>query len=398
MQNPANNLVNKILLLMRKRIVLFLIFSLWFINSLFLFHWFFKAYTVIALIYLILSLILIFINIKISKNTLPAFLSLSFLFVCLGISVLLNLSSIRFGYLLFEISPLLMIYLFVIKRESIKKIYKQDIYISLYIIMVISSIFTLFFSKGDFSNRAHIIVFPNYVLNSNIYSYPLVLAILIGLYDIIYQKHEKYLIINIFCTILMIIVTIACKSRGALLALFISSLIMLFYASFFSKNKKEKIRARLLIGVSACLIIPFFIYFVIKSDSSFFADSGRFDLWKVALERFKNKPFWGVGNKENYASFLTSHNWFLDILSQFGIFFLFFYIFSFLLLLKPFIKNPLVSLFVFSLIQSFIDCGSMTQITSIIIALVLFDLNAPSTNNLISIDNKIRKVRKCTYE
>lgn len=356
-----------------------LLWSIWVISYTFLFNWAFQVFIVIALLFATLELIGI-VGVFFSKSRINSVaITLILMLLMILISTLKHFSDMRFGYFLYEIGPLITLLYYILKKNHIGIRSKNDISIIYFTIMSLAAICSIFFSRGDYSDRAHIIIFPNLVLNSNIFSYPLVLGVVIGIERLIREHRTGYKILYLFALCCILYVIIECRSRGAYLTLIASIFIMFLVLATYG-NSKVKRHSRRISFVCIAVLIPVLIYVLINNNiaSGLFSDSGRFDLWKIAINRWVQSPLFGSGNSENYSAFLTCHNWFLDILSQFGIFTLFFYILFYILLVRKLLssknKSPMVCLLVFSLIQSLIDCGSMTQIIVLIIAIIQFDL------------------------
>jgi len=165
---------------------------------------------------------------------------------------------------------------------------------------------------------------------------PHMLAFFIGLVlplalsALLFEKKTDFKLFIIFG--LMFVVLLLTFSRGGYLGLFFSTLVVLLFSWRFLKEKKK-----FLIFVSFALFFLIFIIFaspVLSRFISSFSMSegsslGRIQIWQQAFSTFLEKPILGVGlgnypkvadPLSAYRSPITSHNLYLDIATETGIF------------------------------------------------------------------------------
>lgn len=182
------------------------------------------------------------------------------------------------------------------------------------------------------------------------------------------------------------------QSRGALLFGGLAYLLSLALCCFFGKRR---VAYRIILGTLVLGIIALSVAFrnsLSSALSTFFADNGRFELWRVGLENFASSPIFGVGfygfeypDDPTYfeaASFLPSlaHNTPITLLSGSGIVGLVGYLGYRTATVIPFLKRPTrektmlglsaLVLILMSLLDNFVFCFWNTFHYSIALAIV----------------------------
>jgi O-antigen ligase len=165
---------------------------------------------------------------------------------------------------------------------------------------------------------------------------PHMLAFFVGLVSplalVRIMSAKKTNFLSLFAYGLMFVVLLLTFSRGGYLGLFFSIIVVLFYAWRFLSEKK---RSLILAGLALCLLIliifaapvvsRFISSFLLSEGSSL----GRIQIWRQSSLVFLEKPIFGVGLGNYpravdplavYRSPVTSHNLYLDIASETGIF------------------------------------------------------------------------------
>jgi len=233
---------------------------------------------------LLVSGILFFIGTrKIVFNRVDVLITL--LLACLGISRFLRLGSINEIHVITTFS--LLIYYIVLKQINLKD-RQKNVYQSLIIITTVFLCVFCFFEffyiveplnlqwriTGNFSNPGPLggfvaIILP-YTFNGVINSY----------------KRERYLLIIIYfiAILLMSSIIILSESRAAMGAAFIGLIIVIYYNVY----KKQKFFKYILL-----LAAPILIGIIYSKGMD--SIKGRFFIWKVSLQSFLEKPFFGIG-------------------------------------------------------------------------------------------------------
>ncbi|MBE6769140.1 MAG: hypothetical protein E7548_00095 [Ruminococcaceae bacterium] len=162
----------------------------------------------------------------------------------------------------------------------------------------------------------------------NFIGIPFVATTVISAYKFLFEKH------NLFKRILYIAIYIECAvtimftaSRGNFLAWMVSNgllIVFLIFRSNFSILKK----------IIICIVVAVAFYFLISKFKEEFprawermmsigeegSDNGRFDLWGVAFNWWKQNPIFGGGLYSNYLEFgKATHNTYFQILSETGL-------------------------------------------------------------------------------
>ena len=165
---------------------------------------------------------------------------------------------------------------------------------------------------------------------------PHMLAFFIGLGSplllatLLFQKGTN---LKLFCVyVLMVVALFLTFSRGGYFGLFFSVFIVLLYSWRYLKEKKKFLITA--ISILFLLVLIIFGQAVISRFTSSFLISegsslGRLEIWQQSFKIFLEKPIFGVGlgNYSKtvdplslYRSPITSHNLYLDIASETGIF------------------------------------------------------------------------------
>jgi len=151
---------------------------------------------------------------------------------------------------------------------------------------------------------------------------PLVLAMLFG------TKSRKKLLFCIFCVLLAALALTF--SRGGYVGVATSFLVMLVLGwRRLGVGAKAFVSSVFFILAIAVLLTPVYGRLFSSFDLSEGSNSGRLAIWAQSLAQVKNNPILGVGLgnyplsinfAQDYRSAVTSHNLFLDILVETGIF------------------------------------------------------------------------------
>lgn len=136
---------------------------------------------------------------------------------------------------------------------------------------------------------------------------------------------KKYSFIYLISSVFVIFNVVLTCSRGALLFTLIFGLIAIIAFLIYSKEKKVNLSiCGALVGVGIIAII-FFMPQLISILEHYiergFDDTGRYELWALALDLFKESPIFGVGMQANTYGFEYTmiHNTALQILACTGI-------------------------------------------------------------------------------
>ena len=231
-----------------------------------------------------------------------------------------NFSNLNYQIGLYTALILISIYCYNYKDELRQKIRKYIIWLS--VLFTIINIFrkqiiTLFPFIGI--NNSHIISYTS--LTHNHLGDFLVLSLIIFISELLISKQTKNKLLIFFFIFFTFIFS---YSRSAYLSL-ITTLISITYPVIKKINNYKKI----IIGV--CLLISiFFLFFSPLFTKIFFNNvakktplGNREIYYKQAIEGFIKKPYFGWGFENYYklkAGTVYSHNIFLDMLSENGIF------------------------------------------------------------------------------
>lgn len=168
--------------------------------------------------------------------------------------------------------------------------------------------------------------------NANNFGILMCTGIIISYYLICNEKNMFLKFIYILNFIFQVIVIFICKSRASIITLIF---ILIVYIMFYQKNKLLK-SCFFIVGIVILLNFPVFFQFLIDTES----DNVRFNLLQNGIYfMFKFYGF-GVGSGqisywlEHHYIISTSnttelHNWFFEILSNFGIIMFLIYIVSY---------------------------------------------------------------------
>ena len=144
------------------------------------------------------------------------------------------------------------------------------------------------------------------------------------------SKKFKFILFLIFCFLSLVLALTF--SRGAYLGVLISLAVVLLLGWRYLAAPDKKFLARFLLLVGVFLIIfgsPIMGRFISSFDLSEGSNLGRLAIWQSALKIWQEQPILGVGLgnyplaidfSENYRNPMTSHNLYLDILVELGIF------------------------------------------------------------------------------
>ncbi len=235
----------------------------------------------------------------------------------------------------------------------------------------------VFFLGENFSTM--VLAFPSWMVNINgatilrtfgPFPDPHLFAIFINLtlpffLYLWFKTGKKYYLLGFLFCFLMSLLSF---SRASYLALFSSSLFFIFFISHPTPLLKKYfgILLFLMFFIFLCLVIPnplttrLFSSFDIGEGSN----SGRIEMWTLAMKTIEEKPLYGVGlgsftkynfPMENERNPIYAHNLFLDFASEIGIFGTSFLILSLFLIMlgssqknSPFLKQAVAtSVFIF---------------------------------------------------
>lgn len=249
-----------------------------------------------------------------------------------------------YKYLLFYIS-LFFIFLFVLNnKEEFKNITKKLVIILSFIFSIYSLIYLFDFGqKFLLPESGYQFIYSKFGSHNHLGDF-LALTLLLNLYMFITTKKSLYILLCIFFLPFFIL----SFSRSAYFSFIVSSLLMLW---FFLKRRKINLfsyKTGMIMVVAATSLLFFFIsvrearqipvlregnQFLIKNfglENKYFR-AWRLEFAKQAFFSIKEKPFFGVGPgnfpyvSKEYTSISnhttdSSHNIFLDILTENGIF------------------------------------------------------------------------------
>jgi O-antigen ligase len=253
--------------------------------------------------------------------------SISFIFSPIKHLIIIDYIGFLLGFVIF--------FLMLQKRSEDKIIY---LYPFLFII-AIYSIYTGIVNKGEFTSTL-----------KNVNTLAFVSILICGMM----LEEKKY-----YLALFFLIIIILTKSIAALIAIMLTS----FYYSFINRRNID-LKKNYFILIIVGVIFAFLIYHI-----DFNSVYDRIRWWKYSLDMFLEKPIsgWGYSSfayiSERYLSMelksIYAHNYFLEILSDFGIlFFIFWMIFLYFIIKSTsgFYHYAIVA----SLIHSFFDFGLNT--------------------------------------
>ena len=252
-----------------------------------------------------------------------------------GNSIVGNIVSGSIVYFLLYFS-----FVLIINKWSIRRILKPFLFSSIFIVFLsllnyIGFDFPLYLADEeelDMSlnlRESNSLVARGVFLNQNTFSILLLVNVIISTIYLSFLRKKSYIIVFfIFVSLVMLVLTM---SRAALLATFI------FYFLFQLKTIKN-IRGIVLLFLFSvfCLIVLYYFYEyidLIVNRSLESGSSGRTEIWKNALESFKDNFLFGVGNYKYIGVSgreFSAHNYYVHKLASDGAFssvFLFLFLF-----------------------------------------------------------------------
>ena len=204
---------------------------------------------------------------------------------------------------------------------------------------------------GDLSDKMAVKIIGDVTVNANIIAYLFGLGSVVSLYLIVYRP-LKHKIFYVLICIFLFALTYLSQSRGALLSMAAAEFVLIYYA--YIQRLRYKNFYGILISIAVLGGLSFFVYYSIVKGTSFFADNGRFVLWREAIDVWLTKPLTGTGLYQEYGEHFSSHNLLFDALAQTGII-------GFLLILSILFSVLLNTIkegkgfFIFAFIEAMID-------------------------------------------
>ncbi len=157
---------------------------------------------------------------------------------------------------------------------------------------------------------------------SNFVATYLIMFIPATFYYIKISKHNLfYIVLGVF-QILMLLLTL---SRGGILTFTVIFPFLLFYLFHTGEWKKTAINLLVSLGIVIIVIYSNFALFeaiYLRFKELLFDDSGRFEIYELAIEKFLSHPLFGVGvfsRIDALGDFRMYHNTFLHTLASFGL-------------------------------------------------------------------------------
>ena len=125
----------------------------------------------------------------------------------------------------------------------------------------------------------------------------LALAIPVALYYSL--KKSKVAFLHLLFAVLLYAMAFICTCRGMIIIDTVAIIVMLVYVFIKTENR---LQTGVTVGITVVVAIVLIVVFREKLFAIFeevisrgLGDNGRFDLWKLAMERFVTKPIFGVG-------------------------------------------------------------------------------------------------------
>ena len=170
---------------------------------------------------------------------------------------------------------------------------------TIYITGLAEAIFVTLQLMDIFPSRPVIYVFTGSFANPSIASMLFSVAIPIGLYftNEIRKKRIRYIVL--FTSLYMFSLVLVCVCRTGILAVLISSFIVLFTCN----NNIHRIISRkyLYIGLALFSMVMLYVMYLVKPDSV----NGRTLIWTVAMDMISDRPWLGYGSDGFNASYMT---------------------------------------------------------------------------------------------
>lgn len=298
-------------------------------------------------ILLILTLPIVLLKIRkeifsLNKKVLPYFIFMFVWFCYALVSYLWIYDTFEwFQTLYFLWLGLLSIYLF-------SKIVTKEFFVKCLMSFSLASIVHIVIGAFEYSTGKYLFILDDYYLqylhnkwpvstftNTNNYAFFLSLSVCIFIFLVKYSKDNIIKIIYLTSTIFAVLLICATESRGVVLALIIGTSILLLNKYVFY-NYKKQFNIIVYICCSTFLILLITFVLIGKMNLDFFQNPNnsntiRLNLTINSFQFLIDSNYLGVGagNFEywinNFAllptnGIMNAHNWFLEILSEYGIF------------------------------------------------------------------------------
>lgn len=298
-------------------------------------------------ILLIIALPIILLKLRkelfsISKKVLPYFIFMFIWVVYALISYLWIYDSFEwFQTIYFLWLGVLSIYLF-------SKMMTKDFFVKCLVSFSSATIIHIVIGFLEYNTGKYLFILDDYYLqylhnkwpvstftNTNNYAFFLSLSVCIFIFLIKYSKDKTVKITYLICTIAALLLICATESRGVVLAILVGVSTLLLNKHIFHKYKKQ-FNIIVYICCSAFLILLISFVLISKANLELFQNPNnsntiRLNLTINSFQFLINSNYLGVGagNFEywmsNYAllptnGIMNAHNWFLEILSEYGIF------------------------------------------------------------------------------
>lgn len=136
------------------------------------------------------------------------------------------------------------------------------------------------------------------------------IAIPIALYYSL--KKSKFAFLHLLFAVLLYAMAFICTCRGVIIIDTVAIIVMLIYVFIKTENRVQT-------GVTVGLVVVAGIVFIVVFKDKLYAvfeevisrglgDNGRFNLWKLAMERFLKRPIFGVGLDYDMGGFVEDGN------------------------------------------------------------------------------------------
>jgi O-antigen ligase len=307
------------------------------------------------------------------------------LFLLFSVLLLLFFSSVFYGYAYYDKSVFnLKLFISIIFFWFLSYLFKNDPKLCLNSLLIFSISCTLLavFSFFDLLGNSYEIRNGRALLfgeNPNSTSARMAISILFMGYICLENplNYGKYRFFLLLAFVPLFITILQSGSRGSLLSLLLSSVLLVF----FSKIKKS---TKLFIFFLFLLVISFAFNLLLQEEvmlermSTLVEDGNigsRGKIWDLGLDIFYNNPIIGVGEpgyfdeiKNRYSEYIDTHNLFLYFLICGGFFTLFLFLWFLYLLLKNVFYNLkkgnslILILFIFIILVAFKTGGVLTYL------------------------------------
>ncbi len=125
-------------------------------------------------------------------------------------------------------------------------------------------------------------------------------------------KKSKFAWVHLLFAVLLYAMAFICTCRGVIIIDTVAIILMLIYVFIKTENRTQTgVTVGLVVVAGIVLIVVFRekLYAIFEEViSRGMGDNGRFDLWKLAMERFVKRPIFGVGFDYDMGGFVADGN------------------------------------------------------------------------------------------